>query len=196
MTVQGFLRLAVSTVTSPRDVARLLVSLQLGRDVLVMLFALVVVLNTLVFSLSVLGAPAEGLVGVMLGSPVVFGALLALSLALVILAVTYAGRALGGAAGLADMAVLVIWLQALRVLVQGAALLLTPLSPVLAGLTVMVASILGLWILVNFIDVAHGLGSLFKSALTLLLAVVGMTLGLSFVFSLLGLTNAGLPGYV
>ncbi|MFP7672854.1 YIP1 family protein [Marivita sp. S0852] len=196
MTFDGFIRLALNTVTAPRDVAALLLSLALPRQVLWLAFALVVVLNTLMFSLSTMTAPANDLIGPVLGSPVVFGVMLALSVAALIFAVTICGRPLGGTATYEQMAVLVIWLQALRVVLQGVVVLLAPVSLFLSGIVVSAGSVLGIWIFVNFIDVAHDVGGLLKAGFVLLLAVVGMMLGLSVIFSLLGVPTGGIPGYV
>ncbi|SHH76979.1 YIP1 family protein [Marivita hallyeonensis] len=196
MTVPGFFKLAINTVTAPRDVARLLLAMNLPKQALWLAFALVVVLNTLMFSLSLLTTPSNDLIGPVLGSPMVFGVMLAVSVAALIFAVTLCGRPLGGRATYAQIAVLVIWLQALRAVMQAAVVLIGPASLFLSGVVISAASVLGIWIFVNFIDVAHEMGSLLKAGLILLLAVVGMMLGLSMIFSLLGVQTGGLPGYV
>ncbi|MCL3883503.1 YIP1 family protein [Marivita sp. GX14005] len=196
MTVDGFFRLAMNTVTAPRDVARLLLSLNLPHQALWLAFSLVIVLNTLMFSLSVMVMPASDMVAPVLGSPIVFGAMLAVSVAALIFMVTVSGRVMDGAAGFAQIAVLVIWLQALRVLVQGVVVLLGPVSGTLSGIVVLAASLLGVWIFVNFIAVAHETGGLLKAGFILLLAVAGMMLALSLIFSLLGVPAGGLSGYV
>jgi len=196
VTVPGFFRLALNTVTAPRDVARLLLSMSLPSQVLWLAFALVIVLNTLMFSLSLLTTPPSDALGPLLGSPIVFGVMLAVSVAALIFAVTVCGRPLGGRATYGQVAILVIWLQALRVLVQAAVVVLGPVSLFLSGVVISAASVLGIWIFVNFIDVAHEVGSLLKAGLILLLAVVGMMLGLSLIFSLLGVQTGGIPGYV
>lgn len=196
MTFEGFIRLAINTVTAPRDVARLLLAMNLPRQVLWIAFALVIVLNTLMFSLSLIVMPPQDVISPVLGSPAVFGVMLALSVGALIVAVTLCGRPLGGPARFEDIAVLVIWLQALRVVVQGVVLLLGPVSLFLSGVVISAASVVGLWIFVNFIDVAHEMGNLLRAGLILLLAVVGMMLGLSLIFSLLGVQTGGIPGYV
>jgi len=71
-----------------------------------------------------------------------------------------------------------------------------PFSLFMSGVLISAASVLGIWIFVNFIDVAHEMGSLLRAGLVLLLAVVGMMLGLSLIFSLLGVQTGGIPGYV
>lgn len=196
MTIDGFFRLAWNTVTAPQEVARLLLAMNLSNQALWLAFSLVIVLNTMMFSLSVLTTPQSDLIGPVLGSPTVFGAMLAVSVAAMVVAVAFAGRALGGRATVPQIAILVIWLQALRVVLQGAVVLLGPVSLFLSGIVISAASVMGIWIFVNFINVAHEVGSLLKSGLILLLAVVGMMLGLSLIFSLLGVQTGGLTGYV
>ncbi|OSQ47317.1 YIP1 family protein [Marivita geojedonensis] len=196
MTIPGFFRLALNTVTAPRDVARLLLAMNLPSQALWLAFALVIVLNTLMFSLSLMVTPGNDLMGPVLGSPVVFGAMLGASVGALILAVTVCGRPLGGRARFGEIAILVIWLQALRVLMQAVVVILGPVSLFLSGIVISAASVLGIWIFVNFIDVAHEVESLLKAGFILLLAVVGMMLGLSVIFSLLGIQTGGLPGYV
>jgi hypothetical protein len=196
VTFAGFLRLAWNTVTAPRDVARLLMAMNLSSQALWLAFALVIVLNTLMFSASMMLVPGDDLFGPVLGSPAVFGVMLGVSVAALIAAVTICGRPLGGRANLRQIAVLVIWLQALRVLMQAVVAVIGPISLFLSGVLISAASVLGIWIFVNFIDVAHETGGLLKAGMILLLAVVGMMLGLSLIFSLLGVQTGGLPGYV
>ncbi|MFP7571542.1 YIP1 family protein [Marivita sp. S2033] len=196
MTFEGFFRLALNTVMAPRDVARLLLALRLPSQVLWLAFALVIVLNTLVFSLSMFVTPVDDMLGPLLASPIVFAAMLAASVAALVVAVTLCGRPLGGNASFADIAILVIWLQALRVLVQGVVVLLGPASMMISGIVITAASLLGVWIFVNFIAVAHDTGGVLKAGVILILAVVGMMLGLSVIFSLLGVQAGGLSGYV
>ena len=196
MTPEGFFRLAVNTVTAPRDVARLLLAMNLPPQALWLAFALVIVLNTLMFSASLLLVPADEMFGPVLANPTVFGAMLAISVAALIIAVTLCGRPLGGQATYAQIAILVIWLQALRVLLQALVAVVGPMSLFLSGVLISAGSVLGIWMFVNFIDVAHETGSLLRAGLVLLLAVVGMMLGLSLIFSLLGVSTGGIPGYV
>ena len=196
MTFEGFFRLALNTVVAPRDVARLLLAMNLPSQALWLAFALVIVLNTLMFSASLMLVPANDLFGAVLVNPTVFGAMLAVSVGALIVAVTLCGRPMGGRAGVPQIAILVIWLQALRVVMQAVVAVVGPFSLFLSGVLISAASVLGIWIFVNFIDVAHETGSLLRAGLVLLLAVVGMMLGLSLIFSLLGVQTGGIPGYV
>lgn len=192
MTLTGFLQLAWQTVLAPRDVAKLLLSLRLGHEALLLIFGTVVVLNTIIFTLtSMIEPPTEALMPI-LGNPVIFMLTMAGTLAITAIAITWCGRALGGVAQIEQVGLLILWLQAIRMIVQAGVLVLIPLSQGLAGLVVIAASALGLWILVNFIDEAHGFGSLGKAALVLLLGVTGMALGLSLFLTLIGATTMGM----
>lgn len=189
--MSGFMNLAVQTVTRPRDAAAFLVSLHLSREALLTAFALVVVLNTLFFGLTQLVVPAGNILVPAMQDPVMFGISLALTLVALVLAITASGRAFDGAARVETVAVLVIWLQGLRAALQVIVLLLAPVSLFVSGLIVTASTIIGLWIFVHFIDVAHGLGSLLKASVVLLIAVVGMLLALTMIFSLLGVSPSG-----
>ncbi|MCC1491651.1 YIP1 family protein [Cognatishimia sp. F0-27] len=191
MTPQAFLSLALQTIMAPRDVARLLLSLNLGKDAVLTAFALVVALNAFVFQLTLIVSPTPGVAGI-LAMPVAFAGIQAIVLGATIAAITWCGQAMGGTATMTQVAVLLTWLQALRVAVQAGLLLILPLSNYLAGMVMFVASALGLWILVHFIDEAHGFGRIGKAALVLLLAVTGMVLGLSMILSLSGATVTGM----
>lgn len=195
MTPQAFLSLAVQTVTAPREVARLLLSLNLSRQVLGLCFGLVVVLNALVFSVAdqLLGeTPGGGLLGV----PLVFFALQGLTLLATIMFMTWVGAMLGGDGRIDEVAVLLIWLQALRVLVQAILLVILPISAQLGALIILLTSAAGVWILINFIDEAHRFDNLFKAGLVLILGIFGMAIALSIVLATLGITPNGLTGYV
>lgn len=192
MTLEGFLRLAWQTVLAPREVARLLLSLRLGHEALLLALALVLVLNTLIFTVSVQVSPPDPALTSLLRNPVIFMLLMGGTLGVTAIAITWTGRALGGVARIEDIGLLLIWLQALRMLVQLAVVALALVSESLAGLLVVGAAVLGVWILVQFIDEAHGFAALGKAALVLLLGVTGLVLGLSFFLTLIGATTMGL----
>lgn len=194
MTFEGFLRLALQSVTNPREVGALLLSIRPNREALWTAFALVVVLNTLVFSVSIQLAP-EGIPD-FLANSTSFLAMQAAVLAASILGFTWVGRLFGGRARLEEMALLMIWMQGLRVLVQIALLVLVPLSPVLGGFATMAATALGVWIVVNFIDEAHELRSLLKALAVLVLGVLAMAFVLSLILTLVGVTPEGMMNNV
>ncbi|MDJ0821269.1 MAG: YIP1 family protein [Paracoccaceae bacterium] len=196
MTLQGFINLAWQSIVAPREVAALLLSIRPSREVLLTAFALVVVLNALVFAASVMVTPPSSGPTPALGDPMIFMVFMAFSLVAMMLALTWAGRGLGGTGRIEEVALLIIWLQALRVLVQTGLLVLLPVSEFLSAIVVMAASALGLWILLNFLAEVHDLDGLGKAALVLVFGVLGMALGLTLILSLLGITPYGIPSNV
>lgn len=193
MSAAALLSLAWQTVVAPREVARLLLSLRLSREVLLTGFALVVVLNALIVGLMQLGGEVPA--GMLL-APVPMGLLLATMLAASIGVMTWAGHILGGSGRIEDVAVLLIWLQALRAVAQLGVALLGAVSGGLALLAVLGSLVVGIWILVSFLDEAHALGSPFKALLVLILASVALVLALMMIVSLLGVGPNGMAGYV
>jgi len=73
---------------------------------------------------------------------------------------------------------------------------LLPISPVLGQLFSLVVGILGLWITVNFVAEALRLPSLFHALGVLLVAAVGMVLGLVILAGLIGISAMGVPASV
>lgn len=191
MTLNGILNLAWQTVVAPRDVARLLTSLKLEQGVLLLVFALVVVLNTLFFGVSQMVSGQMGAPVALVLSPVVFGTMLAVSVGATIVALTWVGRWLGGKATLQEVAVLVIWLQSMRLMVQAAMILILPISPGLAGLGGIAASFVGLWILSHFMDTAHGFDSLVKAFISVILGIFALALVLTVLLGVLGVSTQG-----
>lgn len=194
MTLDGFLRLALQTVTNPREVAALLLSIRPRREALWTAFALVVVLNAMVFSGSLLLDPTG--VPSLLSNPVILLVLQGGALAGVILALTWTGRLFGGKARIEEIALLMIWMQGLRILIQGAMLLVIPISLTLAGLVTMAATALGVWIAVNFLDEAHGLGGPLRALAVLVLGMFAMAFAVSLLLTLAGVTPEGMTDYV
>ncbi|MFW2542661.1 YIP1 family protein [Primorskyibacter sp. 2E107] len=195
MTLDGLLRLGVQTLSAPREVARLLLSLRLPNEALVLGFALTVVANALLFSISLLMAPMPETFE-LLSNPLALMAMRAVMLITMIAALTGIGRLFGGQASIADIAVLMIWLQVLGLAAQAALTLLAPLAGNIATLLAFAASAIGAYIATAFIDEAHELNSAIKAVLVLILGVIAAAVGLSILLSLLGFSPNGLTGYV
>lgn len=196
MTFEGFLRLAVQSVTNPREVAALLLSIRPSKEALWTAFLLVIVLNALVFSASIMLTPMTGMIPAVLANPVSFLVMQGATLAASIVAFTYVGRWMSGKARLEEVALLLIWLQGLRVLLQAILTVVMIGAPILGGLISMVGTALGVWILVNFLDEAHELGSLLRALAVLILGVLAMAFAMSMLLTLLGVSPQGMTDYV
>ncbi|MHA6323607.1 YIP1 family protein [Roseivivax sp. CAU 1753] len=196
MTLHAYLRLAWRSVVAPREVARWLLSLKLEHEALLVSAGLVLVLNTALVRASALITLPDPAIAPFVEQPLTFFMGLGGILAMVALVLTWCGRAVGGVGRIEDVGLMMIWLQGLRVMVQAMMLVLVPLSPVIATVVSLAASMVGLWILVNFLAEAHRFPSLGKAAVVLLLAVTGLALGMSFFFTLIGATASGMNGNV
>lgn len=192
MSLSALRELFVLTLTAPRTAAAQIVMLRPGRDVLWQALLLIVVLNALVFGISNLVTPPVQPLPPMMSTPFLFGLTLVCGLVIVIFGLFWTGAWLGGQGALEDLLILIVWLQALCFAVQVAATLLILISPGLAAMLLSIVSILGLWILLNFIDVAHRFNSFLKAFGTLALTVLGIAMGLVLILSMIGVTSAGL----
>ncbi len=190
MTPAAFLSLALQTIAAPRDVARLLMSANLSREALLTAFGLVIIASGLVFHVSNLLSP--GPVPVMLADPIRFVILQAVVQGATIAALTGMGRIMGGTARLSDIAVLMIWLNAIRVVVLVLLSVLMMVSGLLSMLVIFAMTALGFWITLNFIDEAHGFENLFKAFGTLVLGLLAMAFALSFLLTLAGVSPEGM----
>ncbi|WP_371055497.1 MULTISPECIES: YIP1 family protein [unclassified Rhodosalinus] len=196
MTTAALWQLALDTIRDPREAGRRILAMEVPSDALWMALALAVVLNAGLFGLSNELAPPPPDVPVGTVSPVAFALFLFTGVLATVFAVYRVGRALGGEASFHGTMALLVWLQFLRVLVQAALLVLVPLVPVLAAIVVIAAAVIGFWILLNFIDVAHGYDNIFKSLGVLVLSVLAMAFGLSLLLALFGGSFLGVSGNV
>jgi hypothetical protein len=191
MTAEGFWSLVRQTLVAPRDAAARLLSLGLPAREGWLALAVMAVLNTLVYSLSLrLSPPTDpAMMGMMAGAfnaPLIFAIFLFGALALTALVFTHAGRALGGVGTVGGMLVLLAWMQALRLMVQLGLLVLALIAPPLAGIVVIVAGLWGLYILMAFMAELHGFDSLWRAAGVIIIALVALVFGLRLLLRLLG----------
>ncbi|MFY9209909.1 MAG: YIP1 family protein [Aestuariivita sp.] len=178
--------LALLSVQNPAEAARLLISLRIDRKTLWTGLFLVAVLNTLLNGLNTLLVPGPSPFPGLFDVPAVYFFFISGGLVLTVITLYWVGRSFGGQASMEDVIVVVVWLQFLRVLVQAAALLLLLTIPMLSIILVFAAALVGLWILVHFVDQAHQFQSPVKAAGVLIAAFVGMVVGLSILLSLIG----------
>lgn len=192
---QSLKDLAIVTVKDPQTAARQLIAMDLDRGTLWLALFLMAVLNTLLHGLSNLLVQGPSPIPAVFDSPAVYFFFVAGGLVLIVVTLFWAGRAFGGEARMEDIMVIIAWLQFMRVLVQIVALILLVTIPVLSAVLVLAAAIIGLWILVHFVNQAHQFDSLGKSVGVLIVAFIGMVLGVSVLLSLIGVGAVG-GGYV
>lgn len=185
--------LAVVSVGNPAEAARRILALNVPRNALWTGFGLVVVLNTMILALSNLLLTGASPFPAMLTYPPVYLVLSGSVLLLSIYAMFWIGRLMGGKSTWENIMVLVIWLQALRVVVQMVTFVLVLTIPLLSLLLGISAFLVGLYMLVHFINQAHQFDSLGRSASVLIGASLAIAFGLSLLITLYGGPMIGTP---
>ena len=192
----GLTKLAVETVTAPQSVIDWLQSLQLSREVLWHAMGLIITLNALLFGLTNILAPPVQSLPAIFTSPLLFATLTGTGFVLTVYAVFFIGRGFGGGGSFETVLACLVWLQGLRLLVQVGLSVLMLISPTFSALLAFAASLVGCWILVNFINIFHGFNSIFTSLIVMVVVGLAVVLGLVGLLSAMGPDILGLSSYV
>lgn len=196
MTQAGFKALLVQTLFAPRNAAGVLIALNLPQRWLWMALALMSVLNSIVYSVTLHLTPTSDPMAIAMmppafHSPVLFTMFLFGALAITVLTLYWIGQGFGGKGRLDDMLVLICWLQVLRLILQLVVAVLVIVAPVLGAMVIFIASLWGIYILIGFVDAAHRFDNMFKAAGVIVLAMVAMAVGLSMLLSMIGVAAMG-----
>lgn len=196
MNRDDFVELVMLSLRNPRVAARQIIDMNLPMAALWNAALLVVILSVLLTFATISSSP-EGSIVLQIGaSPMGFTILSAGSMVMLVFGLYWTGRMLGGKGELQSFIALVVWVQFLWLLAQLVQTVLVILSPPLAALFGFASLMFGLWILVQFINEAHKLDNALIGVATLVLAALGVTLGLSILLGLIGVTALGIENYV
>lgn len=196
MTTKTIRDLVILSVTKPAEAARRILAYPVPREALWTALFLAAVLNAFFYQASRFLMPGPSPFPGALESPGIYMGLVAAGLIITIFSIQMVGRLMGGLGSLEDVMKLLIWLQFLRVIAQIATLFLALTMPMLAALVVLAASIIGLYIMVNFIDQAHRFGSLGKSIGVLILSGFALAFFVSILLTFFGGIFLGVPSSV
>ena len=196
MNRQDFVNLIQTSVQNPRQAAREILALQLPVPVLWNAALLVVILSVLLSYVTLAGAGDGSMVLQLGGTPIGITLLSGGSMVFLIFGLFWTGRMLGGRGDLTDFIAIVVWIQFLWLLAQVLQTILLVLSPALAALFGFAALIYGLWMLIQFVTEAHQFKSALIGTATLVLSALGVTLGLSILLGMIGVTALGIENYV
>ncbi len=186
--------MVLETVRDPRTVAARIMALDLGRDVLWQALALVVVLSILLAELSAMafGSVTGQNAPSMFVSPLRMGMIQLSLLVILVFAIFWVGRAVGGQGRFRDGLALVVWLQFIMVCLQVLQTVALLVVPPLAWMIGIFGLVLFMWLLTHFVAVQHGFLSLGKTFMMILLASFGFAFGLSVLLALIGVTVPGM----
>ena len=188
--------LTVLSVSDPAGAARQLMGLQVPRNILWPALFLVAVLNSIIFTVSDFITPGPTQLGALFNTPFMVFGMVAGGLILTVYSIYWTGRIMGGKAVIDDVMVLIVWLQFLRLMVQAAVLVLALTIPVISALLVIVAMVMGLYILLHFVKEVHQLKSLGYAAGVAIVSMLIPVLGLATIFALIGVPFVGSVGNV
>lgn len=187
-------QLAVQTVKDPRGAAEWVVAQNVERSVLWMALVLATALNALLFGVSNFLFPTNmdmPLVG-LFSNPLLYAMAQGGGLVITVFVLTWVGGMMGGRGSLGDVLIVLTWLQFMRVAAQALVIGVGVILPALGGLLSLAILVLSIWILLNFINVAHGFGSLGKAFLVLFLSALGVSFGISILLTLIGVSAEGI----
>jgi hypothetical protein len=126
-------------------------------------------------------------------SPLIYGAILGAGVVVTVLMLHIAGRAIGGQGSLRGAFSAVVLIEALSVLMVTAqlltALVLLPLTPVVSFAAAVIVFICTL----HYVDELHGFQSLWKAFGTMILGVIGLSAGITFLVMIFGMAGSPLP---
>lgn len=181
MNREAFAKLALLTIQRPQEAAVQVLSLGLGRDVLWTGLFLVAAINSIMFSMTLQVTGKPPMLPDFFVNPLAFFVIFAGMLVLTVHAFYWTGRSMGGQGDLGELLALTVWLQALRAIAQAGGLLLVVALPYLAPVYSLAVGILGFWIMLTFISTALRLHSLLTAFAVIMVAALGLSLGI-FVF--------------
>ncbi|MGR3467462.1 MAG: YIP1 family protein [Shimia sp.] len=187
--MNGLISLIGLTILRPREAAQQIIRLPLDLNGAFAALGVAIIFSVLLSFFLSRGAPVPMIEGVTPFTPIMLAGFVLLTSGSLAIALAGVGKAMGGQGEFRDMLLLVAWLQVMQIAGQVIQSAMFTLSPALGSLTAFV--ILGglLWILVCFIDEMHGLASIGRAIFLLLMAIVGVGLGLTL---LLGLAGVGI----
>lgn len=187
--MNGYLvQLLKLTLSDPQEGARAVAKIDVSREVL---WAAL----TIIVALSVIGARIMGYMTPVsqgqapgmqfVSSPIMFALVMWGLLVLTVFCMHYIGRAFGGQGHFNTSLKLVIWLQTILLLAQGAQIVLGAVSLLVAGLLGLGFSLYSIWLFVNFVAVAHGFENRGTVLMGVVLSLVGVVFGMSLLIALI-----------
>jgi hypothetical protein len=192
LTLNNLVAMAWRSVKNPREGAAEILALGIPREALWPALALVVVLSILLANVTALLLSSEATA--MPVGPAATGFIQLALLVVMVFAVFWIGRAMGGTGSFEESILIVTWLQFIMVCLQVVQAAILVLSTSLAGIFGLLAVVLFLWLLTSFVAVLHGFSSLFRVFVMILVSAFGIAFGLSIILTLIGVTMPMMDG--
>ncbi|MBO9408359.1 YIP1 family protein [Shimia sp. R9_1] len=181
------------TIRDPAEAALAIMSRPVARQIGWMILFLGILLNVFAHFLTLAIFPApEEFATPLLNAPFLYAFAMGGGLIVLIFAFFWGGRAIGGRGRFDDLLLAMGWLQYMRFVVQMFVLILMVLLPNFALLLSLGVGLYSIWIVLHFVNVIHGIGSLGKTFVLLLFTSLGLVLGMTMLLSLTAATAIGM----
>jgi Yip1 domain len=183
-------QLVIDSLVRPRSAARRVLALGFAPGQLLQAAAMVTCVGMLLgyLALRMSAGEVDAVSAAVLADPLLGAAAQLAVMAVVVVLTVRVGRLFGGSGGLWDALALVVWLNAMMVLIQAGQLVVLALMPPLAALLAIATLFWAIWAYANFVAELHGfrnpmlvLGAVVLTAIVLffstamLLAILGIT---------------------
>ena len=177
------------SLRDPAGTARWLLGFGFGRGTLYSMVALVTVLSVLLLEVGLFLSPTEA--EMLRATPFTLCIILGASLMMMVFAVQLTGRMLGGHGQFGAALLLIVWWQAMALVIQMTQTVALLVFPPLAGLITLAGLAWLVFALLHLVNVLHGFDSLPKSLATVAIGIVGISFGLALLLALIGVTLQG-----
>lgn len=192
LTLAELVRRAIDSVKDPRAGARDVMALTLPRNARWEALLAVIIVSVLLAHVTAFLSPGgDMMMAPMLQNPLASTTIQLGLMVIMVFAVFWIGRALGGGGSLDDTILLMAWMQWILVGLQVVQILALLVIPPLVGLIVLAGMGLFFWLLTNFVAELHGFRSLGRVFMIILLSMVGITILMSIVLSMIGVQVVG-----
>ena len=183
MTLTDFLMAARFTLREPRVAARWVLGMGIPVPARWTALALMAVVSTflVMLDLRIVGAMDDPVVQGAMANPIPLAAVQMLMLALSAWLMARVGQIFGGIGRFSDAVMLVVWMQAVLLLVQVVQILAALVSVPLSDAVALVGFAISMWLMTNFVAELHGFSSLGR----VFLGILGTGLALAVVLATL-----------
>lgn len=189
---------AWASVTRPREAIRWVMGHDLPRLARWEVLLLVTVLSVIAAHVSIVYIirPEAVLMAPLLQYPWTTAIIQMSVLVIVVFAIHWIGRAMGGTGDFADAILVVAWLQFCLLCLQVIQTLTMLVFPPFASLLGLAGFVLFFWWLTNFVAELHGFRSLGQVFLMVIVSLLSIVFAMSLILTLIGITVPGAPSNV
>ena len=181
-------QLVVDSLGRPREAARQILAAGVAGGVLVEAALLVTCVGIVLgyFALTIAPGGVDMVTAAVLGNPLIGAGIQLAMMAIVIVLTVRIGRLFGGAGDFGGAAALIIWLNAMLVLIQVAQLIALAVMPPVAALLAIVTVAWLLWAYANFVAELHGFQNPFVVLGATIVTAIMLFLGTGMLIAILG----------